>query len=71
MPQQKQRYCRACSRKTLHVKGDVQKIGCAPHVILTICTCGLWLIVAPLIVGLEMFAALGQPWRCQSCGRRN
>lgn len=61
---QKQRWCKDCRKKTLHVRHRVTEMwGCA----LTIITCGLWL---PIWLLMSLFGSLGS-YRCQQCGRKN
>lgn len=67
---QRQKHCRNCSRKTLHIKSEPRKVGCLAHLVLTVCTLGIWLVFAPLVVGLEMFSAMGAPYHCQACGKK-
>ncbi|GAJ07039.1 unnamed protein product [marine sediment metagenome] len=73
---QKQRYCRTCQRKTLHVSTfNKQNAGCGGHIFLTIVTLGLWLpigIVCWSVAQLgNAFGGLGGKYYCQVCGRKN
>lgn len=65
----KSRWCRRCKKYTLHVKDEPRKVGCAGHVVMTLFTCGLWAMVAPLIIGIEIWGGLLAPYRCQHCGK--
>lgn len=56
-------YCAHCDRVTLHHK---QRINNVLHLLLTICTGGLWLIVWLLLGG----ANSAKRMRCTSCGRK-
>lgn len=69
--QQKSKYCRRCKSKTLHVKSQPKKVGCGAHVLLTLVTCGLWVPIAVLLMGLGIWADLFAPYHCQACGKRN
>ena len=73
--EQRQKKCRTCGRKTLHVRTiKVHDTGCGMHVILSVLTLGLWVPFAVLCYGLAVFAnALPSraPYLCQVCGRRN
>lgn len=69
--QQRQKRCKTCQRKTLHVKTEPRQTGCAGHLLLTLATCGLWLPIAMLLYGLEQWAGILAPWHCQQCGRKN
>jgi hypothetical protein len=62
---QRQRFCRQCGRRTLHVRtyfGDGW--GC----LLTILTGGLFFVVWFLLGAIQMVT---NGYRCQQCGRRN
>lgn len=70
MTQQKQAFCPACGKHTLHAKAEPRGTGCLAHVLLTIVTCGLWIPVALLVCGAEGLGALTSPYHCQACGAR-
>ena len=76
---QKQKWCDACQRKTLHV-ATVKRpdLGCgfmAANLFLCVITVGLWIPVFLIVLGLglfgDAFAPLGAKYLCQVCGRRN
>ncbi|WP_111860015.1 hypothetical protein [Acinetobacter sp. CFCC 10889] len=63
--------CNSCGRKTLHQK-NTKEISWLMHLVLTIFTGGLWLIVWVLIL---MWHAIAKPasaavnrWVCSQCG---
>jgi hypothetical protein len=56
-------YCEVCDKQTLHTKDRVNHV---LHLILSICTLGLWLIVW-LVLGISNSTA--KP-RCAVCGTR-
>lgn len=60
--QQVQRYCLVCGKKTLHQR---EVFSTSLGFILTVITCGLFLILWLIIGFCEMF----KPWRCQVCGK--
>jgi len=72
---QKSKYCPTCKRTTLHMSAhEPPKAGCLGHAVMTVITCGLWLPIAVLCMGL---ASVGRPlsslaaaYRCQVCGRK-
>lgn len=75
---QKQKYCPACQRSTLHV-ATIQTVGMGGfaglNLVLSVITCGLWIPVAVFLIGLaamaDAFAPLTAKYLCQQCGRRN
>lgn len=71
MAQMKNRWCKACERKTLHVKGTAPKQSGCGNVMLCILTCGLWIPFAILFYGIESLGSIFAPYHCQQCGRKN
>jgi len=67
---QKSKWCRRCKAYTLHVKSEPRKVGCGTHILLTLVSCGLWIPLALLTVGLEMWGGILAAYHCQVCGKR-
>lgn len=62
MRKQTSAYCPIDQRQTLHAKEGPSNV---LHLLLTICTFGLWLIIwIPLLLK-------PRPLRCQSCGHKH
>lgn len=76
---QKQKHCKTCNRKTLHVATiTTHDVGCgfiAGNLLLCVVTLGIWFPFAVLLFGLCVFGnsigPLGAKYLCQVCGRRN
>jgi len=76
---QKQKWCKACQRKTLHVATiKTQDMGCGfifGNLFLCLITFGLWIPIFILIFGMGIFgnslSPLGAKYLCQVSGRRN
>ena len=74
---QKQRWCKTCGRKTLHVATiKKQDLGCgffAGHLFLSVVTFGIWIPIALLSLGLGIFgnSVSRARYLCQVCGRKN
>jgi DNA-directed RNA polymerase subunit RPC12/RpoP len=63
MPKQTSLICENCRKQTLHIKQTPNHI---LHLLLTIITGGIWLIVwIPII-----FFGSDKPWRCSVCGSK-
>ena len=65
---QKQKYCKQCRRKTLHVRDEIHHQTYLLHGLLSVVTCMLWLIPGALIIGIQQVLLR---WRCQVCGKAN
>ncbi|MDQ2983526.1 MAG: hypothetical protein M3R70_06330 [Actinomycetota bacterium] len=57
-------YCPTCEKQTLHARDGLSNV---LHLILTICTLGVWLIVW-LFLGMKNS---GSRTRCQTCGSKH
>lgn len=60
------RACVVCRKETIHSRDVPKTPACAGQAFLTICTCGLWLPFAILIVLLSQVISV--PWTCEVCG---
>lgn len=58
---QASRYCAHCDRKVL-AQRDGPNHGL--HLVMTLCTCGMWLLVWLLM------CVMPRPWRCSQCGSK-
>jgi hypothetical protein len=58
--EKKRKYCKDCEQKVLAVRPGTNHV---LHLLLTICTAGLWLIIWVLVS-----AKIGG-WKCPICGR--
>ena len=65
---QKQKFCKQCQRKTLHVRDEIHHRTYLFHGFLCVVTCMLWMIPGVLIVAIQQNLLR---WRCQVCGRAN
>jgi hypothetical protein len=65
--QQMQSVCSTCKRMTLHAR-DTYEVRHLAHLILTICTCGFWLIIWGIHTLANSFSLT--PFLCQVCGTR-
>jgi len=63
MHKQGRKWCNGCGEYTMHHKQYMISDGVG--LILTLLTCGLFLI---LWIPLGIIDVLCQPWRCQRCG---
>jgi len=63
---QKQAFCKTCQRPSLFVKAQTEPNGMVilTHVVLTLVTCGLW-----LLVGIPYWIFTRPRYRCQACGQ--
>ena len=74
---QKQRYCKNCRAKTLHVATIKRPdLGCGFHManlFLSVITFGLWIPIWIFATGLGMTGQViaTAPYLCQRCGRKN
>ena len=56
------KWCEDCGR---HVKAEKQDVNHVLHLLMTLLTCGLWVVVW----GLVILADVTGGWRCHQCGR--
>lgn len=62
------KHCSKCNRKTVHLR-NTNKTGLIMflvHIVLTVITTGVWLIL--LVIWLILNAKIGG-WTCNECGR--
>ncbi len=67
------KYCETCGHDTVHIKSG-QKMNWVLHIILTVITAGLWLIVWFFIFIYHMIMDVGKDmasrWTCSKCGTK-
>ncbi len=66
MARQSSRFCRYCKGPRLHVKH--QMIGDGVGCLLSVLSLGMFLLVWLPLALIDMCF---QPWRCQTCGKKN
>jgi len=66
------KYCEQCERKTVHMR-EARRINWLMHLVLTLVTLGLWVIVFAVVLILHpLTTPLGRKtWICQNCGHES
>jgi uncharacterized ion transporter superfamily protein YfcC len=69
---QQMMFCKSCGKQTLHQK-NIKEMSWLMHLVLTIFTAGIWLMIWVFILLWHMIAkpasAVANRWVCSQCGR--